>query len=325
MSKFDKVSHAGGPRFYSMPSLAGAGGEVAKAHGCFSFVRHDLAGRAVYEPMRDGWRKSSETSGLLGDLLGVNPYDADELEAFMGRYGLAYSLARVNVSDGEQPYYALPATYTAHQDLFMTRRIFQRRFGTNEAWGITGSVAMTKDLFDASDGPTPDGYEDASGLLSRHEAQEAVATVKAVCQTILDAVKVGGYPSADDLDAQEKLDLACQYASAALARHTFAIAPFDGTMPDSAPALSLALAQTVAIALDGEPLKQCKHCGRWFQYKTGARTYAVQDPSVQRRERRADYCSVKCQQAHNYEKLKAKRAAERAEREKAASNEKTAS
>lgn len=325
MSKFDKVSHATRPRFYSMPSLAGAGREGAKVHGCFSFVRHDLAGHALYEPMRDGWRKSSETSGLLGDLLGVNPYDADELEAFMSRYGLAYSLARVNVSDGEQPYYALPATYTAHQDLFMTRAIVRDCFGTNEAWGITDSVTMTKDLYDASDGPTPDGYADASGLLSRHEAQEAVATVKAVCQTILDAVKVGGYPSADDLDAQERLSVACQYASSALARHTFAIAPFGGTMPDSAPALVLALAQAVAIALDGEPLKQCKHCGRWFQYKTGARTYAVQDPSVQRRERRADYCSVKCQQAHNYEKLKAKRAAERAEREKAASNEKTAS
>lgn len=324
MSKFDKAG-ATGPRFYAMPSLAGAGGEVAKAHGCFSFVRHELAGRAVYEPMRGGWRKSPVTSGLLGDLLGVNPHDACELEAFMGRYGLAYSLARVNVSDGEQDYYALPATYTTRQDLFMTQAIFRDRFGTNEAWGIADSVAMTKDLYDASDGPTPDGYADASGLLSRHEAQEAVATVKAVCQTILDAVKVGGYPSSDDLDAQEKLDLACQYASAALARHTFAIAPFGGVMPDSAPALALALAQTVAIALDGEPLKQCKHCGRWFQYKTGARTYAVQDPSVQRRERRADYCSVKCQQAHNYEKLKAKRAAERAEREKATSNEKTAS
>lgn len=324
MSKFDKAG-ATGPRFYAMPSLAGAGGKVAKAHGCFSFVRHELAGHAIYEPTRGGWRKSSETSALLSDLLGVNPYDADELEAFMGRYGLAYSLARVNVSDGEQDYYTLPATYTTRQDPFMTCAIFRDYFGTNEAWGITSSVAMTKDLYAASDGPTPDGYADASGLLSRHEAQEAVATVKAVCQTILDAVKVGGYPSSDDLDAQEKLDLACQYASAALARHTFAIAPFGGVMPSSAPALALAIGEAVRIALDGEPLKQCKHCGRWFQYKTGARTYAVKDPSVQRRERRADYCSVKCQQAHNYEKLKAKRAAERAEREKAASNEKTAS
>ena len=64
MSKFDKVSHAGGPRFYSMPSLAGAGGEVAKAHGCFSFARHDLAGHTVYEPMRDGCASPPKRPGF---------------------------------------------------------------------------------------------------------------------------------------------------------------------------------------------------------------------------------------------------------------------
>lgn len=322
MSKFDKVSHAGGTRFYSMPYLCAGPEGVAHMHGCFKFSKEGTGEAAFYVPQGAGLEAREVPDGLLGDLLGVDPYDADELEAFMGRYGLAYSLARVDTRSGEQLYYDPPSALDQTADQYMTRPAFRDFFNVREREGVEASVKAFGSMFAGGGRPSS---RFANLVVSGLEAREAVAAVRGVCAEILEATKEGRYPSAGDHDAFERLNMACGYASAALSRYTFAIAPVGGPLPSSAPALALAIGEAVRIALDGEPLKQCKHCGRWFQYKTGARTYAVQDPSVQRRERRADYCSVKCQQAHNYEKLKAKRAAERAEREKAASNEKTAS
>lgn len=247
----------------------------------------------------------------LRDLVDMDPRSTDDLCAFMDSWGPVMSLAR-SPRTARQPF---APTGEAEVNPGMSPELFIDAFDTFEANSIDGSVRAFRAYLDNRDADT-ERIEGASFLTCQGETEDAVVTVQGVVRTILKASSVGGYP--EDVDGRWLLDECCSYASEALAPYRPAIYPARAhSVLTSMPVLAACIADAVSIALDGEPLKQCKHCGRWFQYKESKRGYSVQkgNEGVRRRERRADYCSDECQKAYNYEKLKAKRAAERAEKQ----------
>lgn len=306
MSKFDeKVPEQ--PRFTSAGIVAP---DQIKVVAWPSYRLRVISGVCCFVPDGDLETKPYDRRALR-HLMEIDPHSTDDLCEFIGNWGVVMSLAR-SPRTALQPYVS---TAEAETNPGMSSELFADAFDTWEANSIDGSVsAFNTYLGDRQ--PSGEKIDGAAFLVCQQEAEDAIATVQGVVKTILKATAVGGYP--EDADGRHMLATCCDYASAALTPYRPAILPARAhAVLSSMPVLAACIADAVSIALDGEPLKQCKYCGKWFQYKEGSRGYAVQkgNEGIRRRERRADYCSSDCQKAYNYEKLKAKRAAERAEKQ----------
>lgn len=318
MAKRGMRGHPEPPRFYSACTLGAADGTddrpVTHLSGTAGFRAVEFHGIEAYAPGGNGGGPA-DGEAVLRALLDTDPRDRSSLEGFMGSYGLVRSLARVACNVGECDWHdPIMASCNVMPDPRMTRAAMAHSLGARERAAISQTrnigVVISDDVKKGI--PVPPNVH---WYVSALEAQEAAVAARSAVAAILDAKGEGRFPSEDDLDARERLSLACEYASAALARFTPAISPCFDIPPTRAPALAIALAEAVRIALDGEPLKQCKQCGRWFQYqRPGQRGYPVRNPGapMRRRERGADYCSPECQRAHNHDTLRRRRAAERA-------------
>lgn len=262
-----------------------------------------------------------DASDMLQALLDVEPTDPESAAGFMRLYGLARSPARVILNVGEFDAYTPDSLWcNVAPDTYMTRYAMEYTLGAHERFGIYQTARLYQAVLDSiRDGRPP--AREMHDAVSVAEAHEAVRMARAVASTICDAKKEGRFPvgvSSEALNAQEKLALACEYASRALAPYTPAIAPFTaftGYVPPAyAPPLIVALAEVARVALDAEPLKQCKQCGRWFQYKRpGQRGYPIQNPDapLRKRERGSDYCSDDCYRDHKNAARKKQRDAAR--------------
>lgn len=271
-------------------------GELKDGTPAPCFVPHDNSPRLTRNP-----------DSVLSALMQVDASDRDSAVKFMRKFGLVYSPARENIRQGYRNDFR-PDTLSAWPDSYMTRPILRYMlFGGRDLDGDGIKTSFTAAMMD-------NDHRGVSLMVSETEAVNSIKAAQTVVSVILDATKQGHYPSDDDAD--ERLSLACSYANSALGRYMFAIAPIAELSDIPVTPLVYAIAEAVDIALDGEPLKQCKKCGRWFQYKKSVRRYPVQERNrgKQRYERRASYCSDECQRAYNHEKQRAKRAAERAER-----------
>ena len=251
---------------------------------------------------------------VLEPLMKVDVSSWPIVSKFMSEYGLVYSAARTNLVEGAKAS-PLPNVYSAWTDQRMTRPILRHFIYGDDVGDIEGEGISTS--FTAVKNCCLDLTPRLAASVSKAEVIASITAVQKVSRVILDAMKIGNYPSPDDTDARERLTIACSYVDSALSCHLFALAPLDDHGELFVTPLVYALAELASIALDGEPLKRCKKCGSWFQYKKSVRDYAVQkkNEGKQRFERGATFCSTACQKEYNYEKLKAKRAAERAEKQ----------
>lgn len=331
-SKFDKDAVIEPNRFFSMPSIptyADADGERSMLiHGYFDYGHVEVDGGALYAPKDAIQLVKKVPDTLLEDLMKTNPRDVGEIEAFMNRYGLLYSVARHDFRRFDNQYYAAPEAIYSSYDTFMVGGSVRSAFGTREAEAIRETYELACSIAGVDGekafriGDYLKGMKEFSGnhgskiypknAVSEAETAEALATVQRVVQTIIEAKKVGYSPSS--IDDGNRLGAACSYASEAVKKWVFFVAPvYDGEpLPVSVPALIAALAQAIQIAIDDEPLKQCPECGGWFQYKKGGKYYRAKTKARCHRERRAVYCSLECQTKHNNKVQRERRAAEKA-------------
>lgn len=307
MSKKDKNRHREEPHFSSPVGI-----DAATKLLRLTFEPDNVGGVAAFRVTGREEVEREETpiydlfrSGVLGDLYRLDVSDRGACLDFMETWGLATSLARVSpFFPNREPSLALDLCDPLMTGVFV---MYEPALYEAEAVGKTAALG--------------------GSFVAEREARAALENCQWAARTVIDAKMEGCYPKPGSY-RENVLGQACRYVSRALSRYAMPLMPLGGWSDSqgSAPALAVALGDLCRAALDPEPVKPCKFCHEPFQYQR-YEPYAddgTPRPAkpVRKRERSADYCSRDCRIKFN-NALKLERRA--AEREKATSNEKTAS
>ena len=264
------------------------------------FAAETVNGKAAYRITGERCERMDKTPmhdllrvGVLHDLLGLDVSDDASVDAFMLEHGLSTSLARVS------PFFpnSNPCVAVDIRDDVMLGMTMLYMPEKGEGGAIDETARM------------------GGRFVSRREAVCALSNCRAAVRALVDAKIEGGYPK-PSTQADLKLNNACRYASCALSRFMPVICQRrDEYLEGGVPALAVALADAVRVALDPEPVKHCKHCGALFQYqKIDAPDRPMKHPERPRRKREpfATFCTKQCRIDHNNAKQPARRAAKKA-------------